>query len=80
MADGLKRYGGIGVFIALVGFVAFFVGLFPFDEHPSVTNVIVEGVVYYAGVAVVEELYVRGLLLNLIEKVFIKKNIRRRIL
>ena len=28
----------------------------------------------YIGVAVVEELYVRGLLLNLIEKVFIKKN------
>lgn len=56
-----------------MGFVAFFVGLFPFDEHPSVANVIVEGVVYYVGVAVVEELYVRGLLLNLIEKVFIKK-------
>lgn len=54
----MKRYGGIGVFIALVGFVAFFVELFPFDEHPSVTNVIVEGVVYYVGVAVVEELYV----------------------
>lgn len=56
-----------------MGFVAFFVGLFPFDEHPSVANVIVEGVVYYVGVAVVEEFYVRGLLLNLIEKVFIKK-------
>lgn len=56
-----------------MGFVAFFVGLFPFDEHPSVTNVIVEGVVYYVGVAVVEEFYVRGLLLNLIKKVFKKR-------
>ena len=73
LSDGLKKYGAIGVFVALASFVAFFVGLFPFDEHPSVAKVIVEGIVYYIGVAFVEELYVRGLLLNLIEKVFIKK-------
>lgn len=73
LSEGLKKYGAIGVFVALAGFVGFFVGLFPFNEHPSVAKVIVEGIVYYIGVALVEELYVRGLLLNLIEKVFIKK-------
>lgn len=46
----------------------FFVGLMPFDNKPSAAKVIVEGIVYYVGVAIVEELYVRGLLLNFIEK------------
>lgn len=68
LADGLKKYGLLGVGVALAGFVAFLVGLLPFDKHPSVAKVIVEGVVYYVGVAIVEELYVRGLLLNFIEK------------
>ena len=31
-------------------------------------KVLIEGIIYYIGVAIVEELYVRGLLLNLIEK------------
>ena len=61
----------IGV-IAIVGFVAFYVGLMPFDSQPSVVKVLVEGVIYYVGVAIIEELYVRGLLLNLIEKIFSK--------
>ena len=72
LADGLKRYGIIGVIIALVGFVAFYVGLVPFDLQPSIAKVLVEGVIYYIGVAIIEELYVRGLLLNLIEKMFAK--------
>ena len=69
LVDGLKKYGVIGVVIALVGCVAFYVGLMPFDRQPSVAKVLVEGVVYYIGVSIIEELYVRGLLLNLIEKV-----------
>ena len=36
-------------------------------------KVLIEGIIYYIGVAIVEELYVRGLLLNLIEKIFYKK-------
>ena len=72
LADGLKRYGIIGVIIALVGFVAFYVGLVPFDLQPSIAKVLIEGVIYYIGVAIIEELYVRGLLLNLIEKMFAK--------
>ncbi len=72
LVAGLKRYGLIGLFVALVGFIAFYVGLRPFDLSPSIYKVLVEGVVYYVGVAIVEELYVRGLLLNWIERVFYK--------
>ena len=67
---GFKKYGVIGILIAIVGFVAFYVGLMPFDRQPSVAKVLVEGIIYYVGVALIEELYVRGLLLNLIEKIF----------
>lgn len=73
LTDGLKRYGMIGVITAAIGFVAFYVGLKPFDRQPSIAKVLVEGVIYYIGVAIIEELYVRGLLLNLIEKLFYKK-------
>jgi len=72
LEDGLKRYGIIGLGIALVGFIAFYVGLAPFDRQPSIAKVFIEGIVYYIGVAIIEELYVRGLLLNLIEKIFAK--------
>ena len=73
LTDGLKRYGIIGVITAVIGFVAFYVGLKPFDRQPSVAKVLVEGVIYYIGVAIIEELYVRGLLLNIIERLFYKK-------
>ena len=73
LVDGLKKYGVIGLIIAIVGCVAFYIGLMPFDRQPSVAKVLVEGVVYYIGVAIIEELYVRGLLLNLIEKVCVKR-------
>lgn len=67
-AAGLKSYGILGAAVALIGLIAFYIGLCPFDRQPSAAKVLVEGVIYYAGVAIVEELYVRGLLLNLIEK------------
>lgn len=73
LVDGLKKYGIIGTIIALVGFVAFYVGLMPFDRQPSIEKVLIEGVIYYIGVAIIEELYVRGLLLNLIEKLCEKR-------
>lgn len=47
-------------------------GLSPFGCQPSIQKVFIEGVVYYIGVAIIEELYVRGLLLNLIEKMLAK--------
>lgn len=70
--EGFKKYGVIGVVVAIVGFAAFYIGLIPFDSQPSIVKVLVEGVIYYVGVAIIEELYVRGLLLNLIEKIFSK--------
>lgn len=72
LIDDSKKYGVIGVAVAIVGFIAFYVGLSPFDRQPSIAKVLVEGVIYYVGVAMIEELYVRGLLLNLIEKMFAK--------
>lgn len=73
LSDGFKKYGIVGALIAFVGFVAFYVGLMPFDRQPSIGKVLIEGVVYYIGVAIIEELYVRGLLLNLIEKMCKKR-------
>ncbi len=72
LAIGLKKYGLVGVIVAFIGFIAFYVGLRPFDLSPNIWKVLIEGVVYYIGVAIVEELYVRGLLLNLIERIFYK--------
>lgn len=73
LLEGLKKYGIIGIVISLVGLIAFYVGLLPFDSHPSIAKVLVEGVIYYVGVAIIDELYVRGLLLNLIDNIF-KRN------
>ncbi len=72
LIDGFKKYGIIGVLVAIAGFIAFYVGLSPFDRQPSIEKVLIEGVVYYIGAAIIEELYVRGLLLNLIEKMMAK--------
>lgn len=72
LIDGFKKYGIIGALVAVIGFIAFYIGLSPFDRQPSIAKILVEGVIYYVGVAVIEELYVRGLLLNLIEKMFAK--------
>ncbi len=72
LTDGLKKYGMIGAAAAIIGFIAFYAGLTPFDCQPSAAKVLVEGVIYYVGVAIIEELYVRSLLLNLIEKMSAK--------
>lgn len=73
LVDGIKSYGIVGAMITIIGFIAFYIGLIPFDRQPSVVKVFVEGVIYYIGVAIIEELYVRGLLLNLIEKICAKR-------
>ena len=70
---GLIKYGSIGVAVGIISGIAFFIGLYPFDYKPTIWKVLIEGIVYYLGVAFVEELYVRGLLLNLIEKLFITR-------
>lgn len=69
----LIRYGFIGFIVAAVSFVAYFVGLQPFDASPSFGKVLVEGFIYNICVGFIEELYLRGLLLNIIEKLFGKQ-------
>ena len=71
--SGFVRYGAVGIAVGLITAIAFCVGLLPFDYKPTVLKVLIEGIVYYFGVAFVEELYVRGLLLNLLEKMFTKR-------
>lgn len=65
---GLKKYGAAGILAGGISGIAFYIGLQPFDYHPTIAKVFIEGILYYCAVAVIEELYVRGLLLNLIEK------------
>lgn len=71
--SGLQKYGYVGLMICSISFIGFYVGLFPFGGHPGFWKVLIEGVIYYIGVAIVEELYVRGLLLNLLERLLGKR-------
>lgn len=66
----LRKYGLPALAATVLVVVAFCMGLAPFDNKPTAWKVIVEGVVYYIGVGIMEELYLRGLLQNAIEKWF----------
>lgn len=67
---GLKKYGLAGIIALIISFFAFYIGLQPFDYIPSFEKVLIEGFIYYIGVGIIEEIYIRGLLLNAIEKLF----------
>lgn len=73
VGKGLKKYGVAGIVALVFSTFAFYIGLKPFDYTPSVGKVLIEGFIYYIGVGFIEELYVRGLLLNIIEKLFHNK-------
>ncbi|MBD5537444.1 MAG: CPBP family intramembrane metalloprotease [Lachnospiraceae bacterium] len=70
MLIGLRKYGLPAVIATIIATIAFCIGLPPFDNKPTIWRVAVEGIVYYIGVGIMEELYLRGLLQNLIEKWF----------
>ncbi|SDQ11350.1 CAAX protease self-immunity [Streptococcus equinus] len=70
LTTGLKRYGFPAIIATLVVTVVFCISLAPFDNQPTFWRVLIEGIVYYVGVAVVEEVYLRGLLQNLLEDCF----------
>lgn len=70
--EGLKKYALAGMIAGVFSFVAFFIGLFPFDYQPTIWKILVEGVIYYIGISIVEEFYVRGLFLNIVETLFSK--------
>lgn len=73
LAEGLKKYAFAGVAAGILSCIAFIIGLLPFDYKPSVWKILIEGVLYYIGVAIIEELYVRGLFLNIVDKIAHKK-------
>ena len=70
---GLRKYGLPAVIATALVTIAFCIGLTPFDNKPTIWRVITEGVMYYVGVGIMEELYLRGLLQNIIEKLFGEK-------
>ncbi len=70
LRDGLSRYGAPAVVATAIVTISFCIGLAPFDNKPTVLRIIIEGIVYYIGVGIMEELYLRGLLQNKIEKWF----------
>lgn len=67
LSEGLKRYAKPGIAAGVLSFAAFFIGLFPFDYKPTIWKILIEGILYYVGVGIVEEFYVRGLFLNIVE-------------
>lgn len=70
LITGLKTYAWVGVLTGVLTCAAFVIGLYPFDYKPTIWKIIFEGIVYYIGVGIVEELYVRGLFLNILEVLF----------
>ena len=73
LVEGLKKYAFAGAAAGIFSCVAFIIGLAPFDYKPSVWKILIEGVLYYFGVAIIEELYVRGLFLNIVDRIAHKK-------
>lgn len=67
LSDGLKSFLLPGLFATILSFLAFYIGLSPFDYKPTIWKILIEGILYYIGVAIVEEFYVRGLFLNVLE-------------
>lgn len=70
--SGIKKYSFVGIFAGVLSCVAFCIGLNPFDYKPTIWKILFEGILYYVGVGIIEELYVRGLFLNTVEKLAYK--------
>lgn len=68
LSDGLRKHIVPAIVATVISAAAFCIGLMPFDNKPTFWKVAIEGVVYYVGVAIMEELYLRGLLQNFIER------------
>ncbi|MDR3239241.1 MAG: CPBP family intramembrane metalloprotease [Clostridiales bacterium] len=71
--SGLRKYGLAGLLALVAALFAFYLGLKPhLTNTPTLWKVLMEGFVYSIGVGIIEELYVRGFLLNIVEKLFLK--------
>lgn len=74
LKEGIKKYSLSGGILFVVSLGAFAFGLIgSYNYTPSVWKVLIEGFVYYVSVAFIEELYVRGLLLNFLERILKNK-------
>lgn len=61
------------VIMVCISALTFSLGLIgKYNYSPSVEKIIVEGFIYYISVAIIEELYIRALLLNIIERIAYK--------
>ncbi|MDR0812924.1 MAG: CPBP family intramembrane metalloprotease [Oscillospiraceae bacterium] len=69
---GVKSFGILVAVSAIIAFAAFYLGLNPFDNSPTAMRVIIESVIYNISLAIIEELYVRGLLQNTLRGAFAK--------
>lgn len=76
LSSGMKKYSLPGILAGLLSCLAFCIGLWPFNNQPTVWKILLEGILYYFGVGIIEELYVRGLLLNIVEKLAGKRKNR----
>jgi len=47
LKDGLKRYALPSIIAGSLSFIAFFVGLFPYDYKPTILKILIEGILYY---------------------------------
>lgn len=74
LAVGLKKYALPGIIAGLCSLAAFYFGLQPFNYQPTVWKILIEGIIYYIGVGIIEEFYVRGLFLNLVEAICSKSS------
>ncbi len=70
---GLKTYGVSAIIAFAVPCGAFCVGLMSFDYTPSMWKILIEGIVYYIGVGIIEEFFCRGLLQNSLERILGKR-------
>lgn len=64
---GLKKYGLPTLLGFLVPCIGFCIGLSPLNYTPTLWKVLMEGIVYYIGVGLIEEFFCRGLLQNAIK-------------
>lgn len=71
--NGWGKFGLSIVLMTVLSTLAFSLGLIgKYNYTPSAEKVFVEGIFYYISVGIIEELYIRALLLNLIERIAYK--------
>ncbi|MBD5100723.1 MAG: CPBP family intramembrane metalloprotease [Clostridiales bacterium] len=71
--NGWKNFWLSIIIMICVSALAFSLGLIgKYNYTPSVEKVVIEGFIYYISVAIIEELYIRALLLNIIERIACK--------